>query len=158
MRFYVFDLCLVDVELLVVRAPCFTLLRFRLRAHFCALRFFFRTSFVVRFLLLCFDTRVLNNCPTTPEELKVNKLQQLIKSGASHQHIRRALGLSARIVGQLFNTRVSKHNNKKKRTTKAVRKKKCKAQKHARKRNRNNVKNGARTTKSSTSPRHRSNT
>ncbi len=93
----------------------------------------------------------------TPEELKVNKLQQLIESGASHQHIRRTFGLSARVVGQLFNTRVSKHNNKK-RTTKAVRKKKRKAQKCARNRNRNNVKHGARTTKSSTSTRHRSKT
>lgn len=93
-----------------------------------------------------------------PEDPKVNKLQKLIESGASHQQIRRALGLSAQIVGQLFNTRVSKHNNKKRTTTKAVRKKKRKAQKRARKRNRNNIKSGARTTKSSTSTRHRSKT
>ena len=92
-----------------------------------------------------------------PKDPKVNKLQKLIESGASYQQIRRALGLSAQVVGQLFNTRVSKHNNKKQ-TTKVVRKKKRKAQKHARKRNRNNIKSGARTTKSSTSRRHRSKT
>ena len=93
-----------------------------------------------------------------PEDHKVNKLQKLLDSDASHQQIRRALVLSAQIVGQLFNTRVSKHNNKKRTTTKAVRKKKRKAQKRARKRNRNNIKSGARTTKSSTSTRHRSKT
>lgn len=69
------------------------------------------------------------------EDPKITKLQRLIESGTSYQQIRSALGLSARVVSQLFNQRVSKHNNKK-RTSVNKRKKAHKAQKSARKKNR----------------------